>query len=128
MFGKKSKVLLIGLGVLTVFDLLTELPFLKTSLSDLTVLLLTMLIYFGIAYEGARLGGVRTAIFFVTLVCVFDWLVTPGLEVVLRTAKTPFSVGDWLLGLVLFYLPLSILVGSVAAVIVRLSVKNVNSK
>lgn len=123
MFGRKSKVLLIGLGVLTVFDVLVELPFLKANLSDTTVFWLTLLVYFAIAYESARLGGIKQALLCVLVVCVYDWLVTPGIEWLFKTLTMPFSVSDWALGLAFIYLPCSVATGLLAAVIVRLSLK-----
>ncbi|HTJ12005.1 MAG TPA: hypothetical protein VL547_08270 [Dinghuibacter sp.] len=123
MLRKQSKVLLIGLGILAAFDLLVEIPFLKAALSEDTVMWLTLLVYFGIAYEGARRGGVRWALRFVVVACIFDWLFTPGIEWVLRTATAPFNAADWALALALIYLPYSVVAGLLAALVVRLSVK-----
>jgi hypothetical protein len=119
---KEIKVLLIGLGVLIVFDVLTELPFLKPLLSIDTVFYLTLLIYFGIAYEGARSGRLRRAIQLAAIVCVFDSLFTPGLEFVFRSPDAgQFKWVDWLEVLLLFYLPWSVLVGLLAAGLVALT-------
>lgn len=123
MLGRKSKVLLIGLGVLTVFDVLVELPFLKANLSEATVFWLTLLVYFGIAYESARLGGIRQALLCVLVICVYDWLLTPGIEWVFKTLTMPFPLADWAWGLVFPYLPCSVATGLLAGVIVRLSLK-----
>lgn len=123
---KEYKILLVGAAVLTVFDVLATLPPVALHFSEEALLLLTFLIYFATAYEGARLRNYKVAVLFSVLLAVFDATAGFGIAVLLGPKvdgeTTNITFAGWLENLTVVAI-VAALIGLMAGGIVKLMVK-----
>jgi hypothetical protein len=94
---KEYKAWLLGAAVLMLFDIVGAIASDKFHFSEDALTLLTFLIYFAIAYEGARLRNYKVAVVFAVLLSLLDGTAGFAIDYWLgpKADQTGLTVGIW---------------------------------